>query len=268
MKIKYSNNKASINKWHAFHLFFLLILCFPITIFAQDTSATSSTKKHTLLFSLSNNGQIKNELANFYPAFNISPELSSVESNILTYNLFYTYQLNLNYVMGVKLAYTKRAETTNIAETIVQNDENKINQTIFGTSLFIKRNINLHPNLVLSSGIEIPFFLVGNFTSTSMNDNNFFSMQETMKKSGGIVVGLNNTTSLTYLISKTISFNLSASFGLLYYNLGNELEINSIRYNKTTNEEVQQLILEDNKNTLKKTELSNAEIFFGIGIHF
>ncbi|PKP50891.1 MAG: hypothetical protein CVT95_02125 [Bacteroidetes bacterium HGW-Bacteroidetes-12] len=263
---KHFNNKTSINKWIT-HLFFPLMLCVQAIVFAQDTTETPSTKKYALLFSLSNNGQIKDEITNFYAAFNISSELSSVESNALTYNLFYTYQLNLNYNIGLKLAYTKRSETTTIAEIIAQNDETKINQTIFGTSFFIRRKINLHPYLILNSGVEIPLFLVGNFTSKSINDNDFFTKQETFKKDGGIVVGLNNITSLTLLISKTFSFNLNASFGLLYYNLGDELELNSITFNKSTNE-VQNVQQKEDKKKLKKIELSNAELFFGIGIHF
>lgn len=266
MQTKCLNSKSLLNKWIMCHLFVFFMLSSQATIFAQDSSSTA-IKKHAVMFALSNNGQIKNELASFYATFNTSPELSSVQSNILTYNFFYTYQLNLNYHLGVKLAYTKRTETITIAETIAQNDESKINQHLFGTSFFLKRKVNLHPSIVLSSGIEIPFFIVGDFTSTSMNDNNFFTSQEILKKSGGIVVGLNNITSLSYFITKTISFNINTSFGILYYNLGDELEIKSVSSNKTTNE-VQQSIFMDNEHTMEKITFSGAELFFGVMVHF
>lgn len=242
------------------YLYFTLLCVFSdIALKAQHSNIIS--------VSLSNNGQIQEQLSNFYLPF---PKTTHHNQKFL---VNHTQQQKINF------SYERAITTNNYLGLMIgigkwngysaQNGGEKVEeyqQTFSQYSLTYNYNFQLDNKFSLISGFAFTLFNINDFKAHTNPRYQFGELNylDKVVSSGGKIYGTNFNTKIRYNISTAFFVTTSLSIGLLYYDLGktttstttdfinNETVINVFTFNKI----------------LHKTTFSNPELFIGFGITF
>lgn len=217
--------------------------------------------------SFSNNGQIQEQLSNFYLPF---PKTTFHNQNFLVNN---TQQQKINFSYERAITANNYLGATfamgNWSGNSTRNDGERIEeyrQTFFQYSLTYNRIFQLNNKFVLIPEFAFTFFSINDFKAYT-NPTYQFGERNYLDKvvsSGGEVYGTNFNTKLRYNILANFFVTTSLSVGLLYYDIGGTTT--SLTTSFVNNEPVTNTLIFDK--TLNKVTFSNPELFIGLGISF
>ncbi len=257
---------------------FLTLLISNISI-GQTDSAKS--RKKSLSFSVSNNGQVDHSIHNFYRQdtefLNFLFNTPTSKHTEIKYNLSFSYVNSKKIVSGVKLGYQSiinKYSTSDYTSEI----EAKGAQSIYNINPSLGYAIN-NKKLDFIVGLQVPLFIIGNYKYTSTEENyrtNASGVRELQYISetetniiGGYITGLNSFLNLRYSFNRFFIFS-EVSTGILYASTGASYstETTTTYSGSYFPSYPPYYTSSDSDYTLKKTYFSSPEFSFGIGLKF
>lgn len=234
------------------------------TIFSQSKERIDSTSKcHLFTLSYSNNGQINNEINEFYffkGSYTPNDDVFSYQQNEYKLNLQYEYVTKKMFSFHGKFGYSNRKDVYEISNWTPANGNKKQNYMNFSLGAKYIYQIG---KLQFSTGLEIPYYRISDYKEKFISNDPNLNIESTIHIDGGSAVGLNNISSVKLFVSKSFFISTDLTFGILKFNLGGQtyetiyyqdpiLIQNSLPYNSTYD----------------KITISKPELYFGIGFKF
>ena len=150
------------------------------------------SKSHLINITASNNGQIDDVLDDFYwgGAYGPGDDTYSYKRNTFKLNLTYELLTISKYSFHGRLSYGTNKNTYNISNLTLANGNTS--QNFFNFSIGSKYNFTFD-KFQVSTGIEIPFYYIGNYTEKVYWDDQAQSLLSTSTTiiDGGYAIGLN-----------------------------------------------------------------------------
>lgn len=241
---------------------FLLLIITSVTFGQAIKKNDSETAGHFFTLSYSNNGQIADVIDKFYfsqGSYLPNNDVFTYKQNDLKFNFHYEFLSRSMFSFFGKIGYSERKDTYEVSNVTPANGS--MEQNYFNFSLGAKYNLKVD-RFQFSTGIEIPYYKISDHTEKLFWDSPSQTIHEHMTTDGGTAYGLNSISSLKFFISNRIFLSTDIAFGLLIFNLGGQ----SYYVIDYQNPVVAPLPIDPRDASYKKTSITNAELFFGIGI--
>jgi len=162
-----------------------------------------NAQNNQISITTSNNGQTKGEIKEFYFGNLFSNNTQKFESSQIQLTVNYEHFFKNNYSLGLKAGYL----TSNSFLTFYENVYSSANYNIFEFSVFVK-HIWMFDKLQISTGIELPFYMISDFNSYFVNETITPIYRFNHLIEGGPVLGLNSISSLKYFYNNYGIVNL------------------------------------------------------------
>jgi len=235
------------------------------------TFTTTAQQKWGVSLGLSNQGQVDQELQEFYNLKNVfSPDpMTENKQFFMKYNLGAMYQLKVNSIIRFRFGMGQRKKEYDYKDQfhqITYNEDQKLFEMAF--SYGVTQQLG---RFKLSGGVELPLYLVGKYslneTTVKLSDNtNAQSIKWDYTIDGGYILGLNSFLRGDYVFGKCFTFFTELNFGVLRSKFGNNISGHSVTY-FVDGSPIQETYSETEK---KQTKLffSGIQAQFGISVHF
>ena len=217
---------------------------------------------HLVSISYSNNGQIRDVISEFYfdqGAYLPNNDVFTYKERNPKYNFHYEYVTKNNLSISLKGGYSSRKDEFKISS--VRPAHGSKEQSYTDMALGVKYVFN-GEKVQFSTGLEIPYFIIGTFTEKFFMDTVTQTLHQTQVIDGGKAFGINSVSSAKFFLTKTFFFFTDLRFGFLSFDLGKEWRY-TIDYQ---NPVVSPTTLFINEDTFNKTTMTDIEIYFGIGL--
>jgi hypothetical protein len=227
----------------------------------------AQSKRHLISITASNNGQINDVLNDFYLGGTYGPEADTYGYKRKAYKLNFVYEFltKSNYSFYSSLGFGMIKNTYNISN---MNGANAINsQGLYNLCIGSKYNFSFD-KFEVSTGIELPFYYIGNYNESVKWDNEEQSQILTYNITidDGFSIGLNSITSIKFYPMKNFFITSSLTFGLMHFDLGDNLYYKDNIVNTddpSLNSEYEYRI----EKSFSSTMITKPELHFGIGIN-
>lgn len=228
--------------------------------------ASSQEDKHSISLNYSNNGNISNELQEFYfnPIGEYAPgnDVSFYQEKSFKFSLNYTFEFKENWGIGLGVGYGARKDNFDISnqpDTWTGDQSQKYYSFGFNGLYYWRMN-----KLILGTGLELPFTIISDHIQNIYQDEPNQQMHFEQKTTGGFSFGINSVTTVKILITKFLYLNARASFGFSKLNVGGETSQYIVLQDP--------VIYPDTPNTYDnkfvKSYFANPELSFGVGFNF
>jgi len=258
-----------------------LFLTLLISNFSTGQIDSVKSRKTSLSFSVSNNGQVDHSIHDFYRQdsefLNFLFNTPTSKHTEIKYNLSFSYVNSKKIVTGVKLGYQSiinKYSTSDYTSEI----EAQGSQSIYNINSSLGYAIN-NKKIDFVVGLQVPLFIIGGYKHTSTEKNyrsNASGDRELQYTSetetnilGGYITGLNSFLNIRYSFNRFFIFSDVAT-GILYASTGSTFstETTTTYSGSYFQSYPPNYSSSDSDYTLKKTYFSSPEFSFGIGLKF
>lgn len=201
-------------------IYFALFSVFLQIFFVQKINAQNN---HFYL-SVSNNGQISEEINSFYFSNIYSDNARKFNKTQFQLSINYERIFRKYYIIGFKAGYQSLSNHLGLQPYMYSSANQKIFNFSISAQYVLKKE-----NLRIATGLEMPYFHAKTGYFSYLDETITPSRLINYKTDGGYVIGINSITSFKYFLTKHIFCTLSLSFGYLNYNLGGQKETVIIR---------------------------------------
>lgn len=228
--------------------------------------AKSQDNKHSISLNYSNNGNLRNELQEFYfnPIGEYAPgnDVSSYKEISIKFSLNYNFEIKENWGIGLFAGYGARKDKFDISnqpETWTGDQSQKYYS--FGVNGLYFWKIN---KLEIGTGLEVPFNVISDHIQNIYQDEPTQKMHYAQKTTGGFSFGINCLTTVKIFITDFLYLNARASFGFTKLNVGGKTSQYIVSQDPVNYPDTPYSY--DNK--FSKSYFANPELSFGVGFNF
>ena len=243
---------------------------------------SSRTRKISIGFAVSNNGQVDHSINDFYRQdseflnflFN-SPTSNQTE---LKFNLLFSYTSEKKIMYEIKLGYQSIINNYKTSDYSTEIDA-KGSQSIYNINPSVGYLMgNKKVEFVL--GLQLPVFIIGDYNFNDTEENyrgnsvgvrelQYISKTET-SINGGYILGLNSFLNVKYLFKNRFFVSSEIATGALYASTGKTFstETTTTYYGTYFPGYPPYYSSSDSDYSLKKTYFSSPEFSLGIGLKF
>lgn len=221
-------------------------------------------------FSISNQGQVDKELDEFYfpaDAGAFKDDLRLAKEFHLKYNGNLAYRTKSNNEIRVRFGYgVRNQEYERSTVSVFQSIEDEQQFFEVAPSFGVNKELG---RFVISTGIEIPVYVIGEFTERNIytqfseSGATISEQEQIIKMDGGIIYGLNHYVNIKTNIFSKFYFFTEFNYGLMFSDIGEEYYSLMTQISPTTSENEFNF-----EKSIKNTFFSPMQLQFGLGFFF
>lgn len=240
---------------------YVFVIFVHIVVFGQtNNKANNEINGHLFTLTYSNNGQINDEIDEFYffkGSYGPNDDVFTYKQSEYKLNFHYEYVTKKQFSFYGKFGYSDRKDSYEISNWTPANGNKKQNQINISIGAKINHQIG---KFQFATGLEIPYYKISDYKEKFISNDPNLILHQTIHIDGGNVFGLNNISSIKVFITKNFFISTDLTFGILNFQLGGETNYmidyqNPILYQNGLPYDV----------SYNKITISKLELYFGIG---